>query len=190
MNTDVIEILNLILQKLVVISDQIDQIRSSNQSNQIRSDQIRSDLISKTDSNWIDSFVQVLDTYGLNYEGLDLTKIEQGATYYLVNQSKIISKKSYLSKILKDCPRTLDNHKSPVKSEDTAEDKLIMGMDPKLVDRLAPALNPDMLESFLALHPNYRTIFGSWDKVAGNIGKSRILTALCVQDGLIELGTN
>ena len=190
MSDDVVQILNLILDKLTEISSQIDQIRSSNQSNQIRSDQIRSDQISKTYANWIDSFMQVCDTYGLSYEGLDLTKIEQGATYYLVNQSKIISKKSYLSKILKDCPRTLDNHKSPVKSEDTAEDKLIMGMDPQVVDNLVPMLNPDLLDSFLALHPNYRTIFGSWDKVAGNIGKSRILTALCVQDGLIELGTN
>lgn len=190
MNDDVIQILNLILNKLIEISSQIDQIRKSNQSNLIRSDQIRSDQISKTYANWIDSFMQVCDTYGLPYEGLDLTKIEQGATYFLVNQGKIISKKSYLSKILKDCPRIDPNKKSLVKSADLQEDNLIMGMDPDLIDSHTHLLNPDLLDYFLVLHPNYRSIFGSWDNVVKNIGKSRILTALCAQEGLIQLGKN
>ena len=190
MNDDVVQILNLILDKLTEISNQIDQIRKSNQSNLIRSGQIRSDQISKPCSNWIDSFMQVLDTYGLPYEGLDLTKIEQGATYFLINQAKIISKKGYLAKILKDCPRIDPDKKSLVKSADLQDDKLIMGMDPDLIDSHTHLLNPDLLDYFLVLHPNYRSIFASWDSVVKNIGKSRILTALCAHEGLIKLGKN
>lgn len=191
-------VLHDIAEKLSMIEIRLD----SNQSNQIRSDQIRSDLISNNDSNsvnyenWMAEFIEHLARYSIPYDGIDLYSIESGAMYYLRNQSKIMNRIGYLKKIMKSAknseskpaqvqkPATNTTHKKTGTTEGTTDDNsMIMGIPREVVERKASEITEEMFSTWIKdAEPSIKRFYGSWEHVKSNPMKLNIIASLMIQD--------
>lgn len=184
-STQIESILIEILSELRLLRESLssDQIRSSNQSNQ--SDLIRSDQILKKRSNWKDIFTADCLFYGVDPELIDFTAAESGAVYYVENRSKIRAKKSYLAKIASN--NVISRQGDPAsKIQYNQEDTSCLGFQCDYLDTFHSKITPDLIKSLVAKKPLYSSMFTNLELVKNSTMKSRVLIALCLQEGIIS----
>lgn len=188
---DMKEILTEILTELKSINQSISSLQyvkdhdhDHNQS--IRSDQIRSDLISKKGSN-LEIFTEYLDKYGIQYENLDLESKSRNIDYFLKNINKITSKKNYIQSILKDCPRVARQPaKYTKKDEAEPNPKDIMGINSDEVESKTSLVDQRAYESlYPLLSKAEKNMFSSLNKIKDNTLLINIFTAKCIKEGII-----
>lgn len=188
---DMKEILTEILAELKSINQSISSLQNlkdhdhdHNQS--IRSDQIRSDLISNKGSN-IEIFTEYLEKYGIEYQNLDLVSKSRNIDYFLKNLNKITSKKNYIKSILKDCPRIAEQPAIYTK-KDKAEPnpKDIMGINSEEVESKTSLVDQRAYESlYPLLSKAEKNMFSSLNKIKSNTLLINIFTAKCIKEGII-----
>lgn len=188
----ILSILNQINQSLSTLTESI----RSNQS--IKSDQIRSDQISKNYSNsidnWMDKFIEECATYSIDCTGKDLRTVEQGILYYLQNKSKIISRKKYIMSILGPCQDKQVSKKVHVdprptshkKVRDSSDENLILGFEKDIVLSKVPYLDENIfLKQMGSLDKTYKTFFTTYEAMIQSEMKRNLFTAICMKSGLL-----
>lgn len=167
--------INQSIQSLQSLKD-LDHDQDLNQSDQ--SDQIRSDQISNDRSN-MQTFLQIMDKLAIDYEHLDLESKSRSITYFLENQNRITSKKGYIITMLKDCEHLRKPPKVfKPKEKDQDISRHILGNDPSLVEEKALLLDENI---FNLVYPNLSSqeqkMFCSFQKVMSADLLKNIFTA-------------
>lgn len=194
---EIIDVLTSILQELKSVNQSIQSLQllkaphqdpdhdhDLNQSDQ--SDQIRSDQISNKCSN-MEKFIEFLDKFSIDYSNLDLFSKTRSIDYFFENIRKITSKKGYILTMLKDCEIKKSQpkiyHKKP-EEEDTS--RYILGLKPELVEEKSLLLD---LETFNKIFPSLtateQRMFSSFEKVMSTDMLRNIFTAKGVNAGLL-----
>lgn len=192
---------------LTVVQGQLNQIKSIINSieKQIRSDlnqdHLRSDQIKDQSQDAIsacahegtakcseyDAFRVLCQENGISCDNLNLDSISRSIYWVVSNQSKILSMRNYLSKVVASAEvkpvKKVGFEVSQVDPEPV--DTSIMGIDVVRVDEMRPYLDERTYLQVRESIPGYKTLFPNFDAVEGNLMKSRVVTAYAIKAGVL-----
>ena len=183
---DLLEEVKSINRNLIMVLNKKDQDHDHDLNQSDQSDQIRSDLISKNCSN-TEKFKLYLDKFEIDYSGLDLNAISRNINYFLGNLANITSKKGYIMRIMKDCPKLRQQPKIYKPMEEEAEDKdSIMGYPPGIVEANSVLLNRQHFHELKPLlSKTEQKLFSTFEKVQDSEMLRNIFTAKAMKAGII-----
>lgn len=183
---DVRSTVSILIEQLARMDVDIDHDdhNQSDQSDQIRSDQIRayaSNISSKERE-----FRAIAADNGVDLELYDLRSIQRNISWFMDHRREISSPQKYIARMVSEIKPSAGFRQKAAPAEVKEEPNTCMGYDMSVLDEIVKYIDERSFNLVKPYMPGSGTMFKDWSSVQGNLMKLRVVAAYMKKENIVD----